>query len=98
MTAFRLGRNKLPALPPMLRLRNYLLASLPPPPPARSDWAAPAIKGLELPLGNDQLGDCTCGQEVHDLLSGVKTIGRRYATRRIELTLTCANSDITNRP
>ena len=31
MTPFRLGRNKLPALPPMLRVRNYLLASLPPP-------------------------------------------------------------------
>jgi hypothetical protein len=83
MTPFRLGRNKLPALPPMLRVRNYLLASLPPPPPARSDWAAPAIKGLELPLSNDELGDCTCAAAGHiedvfraDSVSGLPAITR----------------------
>ena len=65
MTAtFRLGRKKLPARPPMLRLKNYLLATLPPPPPTRADWYQPKA-GLSEALGNDELGDCTCAGASH---------------------------------
>jgi hypothetical protein len=83
---FCFGRVKPRALPPMLRLKNYLLGTLPPPPPARADWAAPAIKGLELPLGNDELGDCTCAGAGHiedifrvDSKSGLPAITREQA-------------------
>ena len=62
---FKLGRKRPLARPPMLRLRNYLLRGVEPPPPARGDYATPAIMGLENVLANDRLGDCTAAGAWH---------------------------------
>lgn len=64
MKTLKLGRNRPVAVGPHFRLKNYLRASLPPPPPS-VDYSGPAASALVDPLGNDSLGDCVIAAGYH---------------------------------
>lgn len=64
MPRFKLGRRQPVARQPVLRLRNYLLRTLPPPPPS-VDYSSADTAGLSDPYGNDICGDCTCAAAFH---------------------------------
>jgi hypothetical protein len=66
----KFGRNRPVAIGPHFRLRNYLRASLPTPPPT-ADFSAPAQAVLANVYGNDELGDCVIAAGYH--MAGVVT-------------------------
>ena len=55
---YKLGRNRPRVRAPRLALKNYLLATLPAPPPA-VDYSKKPAAGLADILGNDENGNCT---------------------------------------
>jgi hypothetical protein len=85
---FKMGRKQSIAPQPHLRLSNYLMRTVPPPPPARSDYAHPAIPGLQNILGNDQYGDCVFAGAMHieDIFRG-NTGSTQFATEQQALWL-----------
>lgn len=64
MANFKLGRNRPIAVGPHMKLRNYLLRALPPP-PATMDYSAAAQASLRNIYGNDTLGDCVIAGIAH---------------------------------
>jgi hypothetical protein len=66
----RFGRKRPVALGPHFRLRNYLRATIAPPPVA-VDYSAPALSVLQNIYGNDTLGDCVIAGGYH--VTGVET-------------------------
>ena len=66
---YKLGRNRPRVRAPTLSLKNYLLATLPTPPPA-VDYSKKPAAGLADILGNDENGNCTiaCAFHISDTL------------------------------
>lgn len=62
--SFKLGRTRPKAYHPRLRLNNYLLKSLPPP-PLTCDYTPLASSALSQMYGNDTLGDCVIAGIAH---------------------------------
>lgn len=58
------GRHAPVVRSPHLKLRNYLLKSLPPP-PATADYSVQPDAFLHNILANDECGDCTCAAAYH---------------------------------
>ncbi len=80
---FMLGRNKPIVVGPHLRLGNYMLRSLPPPPPSIS-YIPSARTFLQNILGNDNNGDCTIAAAFHIsgmlLQNAVQPLPSEYTT------------------
>jgi hypothetical protein len=66
----KFGRKRPIAIGPHFRLRNYLRATIPPP-PATADYSAAALSVLQNIYGNDTLGDCVIAGGYH--VTGVET-------------------------
>jgi hypothetical protein len=62
----KFGRNRPVSVGPHFKMRNYLRASLPPP-PTSCDFSAPASAILSDIMQNDQLGDCVVAALYHYL-------------------------------
>lgn len=66
----KFGRKQPRVIGPHFRLRNYLRASMPPP-PSSLDYSQPALPVLQNILGNNTLGDCVIAGGYHIL--GIET-------------------------
>lgn len=64
---FKFGCRRPIAHSPRLRMANYMLKSLPPPPGKTMGYLGPSLKSLDQMYLNDTLGDCVIAGNAHNL-------------------------------